>query len=86
MRKCHECDRNLRFYQGHRHPILGKNYVVCTQCYQFISKSITFYNTCLLKGRQHHKNDCYFWDKKQKKCRNEQYFITARKQKNITHD
>jgi len=84
MRNCCECGKKLRFFQGYKHPVLGKKNLVCFDCFNYINKSMEFYKNCLLKGRQNHKNECYFWDSKNKKCKNEKYFKDFEKKGSIT--
>ena len=71
---CYECGKKLRFFEGYRHPIQGKNFLVCGNCFNKITMGIGFFNKCLFEGRQNHKNECYFWDAEKKKCKNENYF------------
>ncbi|KYK21386.1 hypothetical protein AYK25_08205 [Thermoplasmatales archaeon SM1-50] len=33
MVKCEECDKKLGILQGHRHPALGKRFMVCRKCF-----------------------------------------------------
>lgn len=81
MKICCECGKKLHFFGCYQHPLKGKKYVVCRQCFDLIDKSIEFYNRCLFQGRQNHKNECYFWDKEKNKCKNEEYFKTINKKK-----
>ena len=79
MKYCCECGKELQFYEGYIHPIHGKKNLVCYKCFNYITVSLDFYQNCLSKGRQNHKNECYFWDSKQKKCKNENYFKIFKK-------
>jgi len=74
MKNCSECGKKLRFFEGYIHPILGKKYLICKKCLDFINRSMGFYKKCLFEGRQNHKKECYFWDARKKKCKNEKYF------------
>ena len=74
MKYCCECGKKLRCFEGYIHPILGKKNLVCYKCLNHINISMEFYKNCLFNGRQDHKKECYFWDSKKKKCRNEKYF------------
>ena len=82
MENCSECGKKLRFLEGYRHPILGKEYLLCSNCYDLIAEGLEFYKKCLFKGRENHKKECYFWDSEKNKCRNEEYFKNINK-KNI---
>jgi hypothetical protein len=82
MRRCSECGKKLRVFEGYRHPLRGKKYLVCSNCFDIIMKSIIFYNKCLFKGRENHKKECFFWDKEKNRCRNEEYFKKKNSKKN----
>jgi len=82
MGNCSECGKKLRFWKGYRHLVLGEKYLVCSDCFDVIDKSIEFYNKCLFEGRQNHKNECYFWDSEKNKCKNEKYFKNMNQKKN----
>lgn len=82
MSNCNECGKKLRFWEGYKHPILGKKYFVCRDCFERLYKSLEFYNECLFIGRQNHKKECYFWDSENKKCKNEKYFKNMNGTKN----
>jgi hypothetical protein len=81
MGNCSECGKKLRFYEGYIHPLRGKKNLVCNACFNTIMKGIAFYNTCLFKGRENHREECYFWDAQTKRCRNEATFKQIRKRK-----
>ena len=83
MSSCSECGKKLHLYEGYSHPLRGKKYLVCKACFEYITKGIAFYNTCLFKGRENHKKECYFWDAKKKRCRNEAYLQARMKKKEI---
>jgi hypothetical protein len=74
MKNCSECGKKLGFLEGYKHPIKGEKYLVCPNCFYIIDKSMEFYKKCLFEGRQNHKNECFFWDPKNKKCKNEKHF------------
>ena len=61
MGNCSECGKKLRFREGYRHPVLGEKYLVCSDCFDVIDKSIEFYNKCLFEGRQKHKKAVHFY-------------------------
>ena len=77
MKKCYECGKELKFWQGYHHPLYGKTELVCSECFDFVEKSMEFYQKCLFEKRQNHKKECYFWDSKKNKCRNEKYFLQS---------
>lgn len=81
MKSCSECGKKLRFWEGYIHPIQGRNYLVCSNCFDYINTGKKFYQKCLFEGRKNHKSECYFWDSKKKKCKNEKYFKDMDKKK-----
>ena len=74
MKKCYVCGKELKIWEGYHHPSLEKKELVCNKCLDVLEKSIEFYKKCLFEGRQNHKKECYFWDSKKNKCRNEKFF------------
>ena len=80
MKKCSECGKKINFLRSYYHPILGKNYYVCDNCYNYINKGLEYYKKCLYEGRENHKKECYFWDKEKKRCKNEKYFKAMKKE------
>lgn len=40
MRKCMECGKNLGIFEGYRHPTMGKDYLLCGNCFDTISISV----------------------------------------------
>lgn len=82
MRNCSECGKKLRFWEAYKHPFQGEKYLLCFDCFNFINKSMKFYKKCLFEGRQNHKKECYFWDPKIKKCKNEKFFKNIINKKN----
>jgi len=81
MGNCSECGKKLRFWQGYTHPIKGEKYLICNNCFDYINESREFFKKCLFEGRQNHKNECYFWDSENKKCKNEKYFKNMNEKK-----
>jgi hypothetical protein len=51
---------------------LDKKKVVCGKCLNLILRGLENYRTCLKEGKKH-DTECYFWDKKTHKCKNEKY-------------
>jgi hypothetical protein len=43
MKKCVECGRNLGLIEGYRHPTMGTNYLVCSDCFDTVSESVEKY-------------------------------------------
>ena len=69
---CEECGKKLSFLCRYNHP-LKKKKTVCGKCLDWILQGIKNYKRCLKEGKQHNIN-CYFWDEKNHKCKNEKYF------------
>ena len=40
MVKCEECGKKLGFFEGYRHPAMGKEYLLCGSCFDVIAKSV----------------------------------------------
>jgi len=43
MRKCYECGKKLRFWEGYSHPVLGKKELVCSKCFDELEESLEKY-------------------------------------------
>jgi hypothetical protein len=41
MEKCEECGKKLGILEGYRHPTLGKDYQLCSPCFNQVSESVT---------------------------------------------
>jgi hypothetical protein len=40
MKECEECRKKLGFLKGYRHPIMGKNHLLCSNCFDNIQDSV----------------------------------------------
>ena len=40
MKFCEECGKKLGFFEGYRHPTMGKEYLLCGGCFNVIDKSV----------------------------------------------
>jgi hypothetical protein len=40
MKFCEECGKKLGFFEGYRHPAMGKEYLLCSSCFDVIDKSV----------------------------------------------
>lgn len=49
MKKCYECGKELKFWQGYRHPVLGKNILICRKCLDDTEESIVKFRNFILK-------------------------------------
>ena len=48
MKKCYECGKELKFWEGYRHPALGKKELVCSNCFDSVEESMEKYRKFLL--------------------------------------
>lgn len=39
-RKCFECKKYLKLFEGYRHPTLGPHHLLCRDCYEKIENSV----------------------------------------------
>jgi len=54
MKKCFECGKELKFWEGYRHPILGKKELVCWACFKKVDDSLKEY-----------RNSVHDWSKRE---------------------
>lgn len=40
MKRCKECGKKLSFFGGFRHPIHGRNSLICSNCFDVVHDSI----------------------------------------------
>jgi hypothetical protein len=50
MKKCFECGKELKFWEGYHHPILGVKELICWNCYEKVEKSMEEYRKFILHG------------------------------------
>lgn len=48
MKQCEECGKKLRLLKGYRHPILGKDFNLCSSCFDKVSDSVNRWKTFVL--------------------------------------
>lgn len=48
MKKCEECGKKLGLLEGYRHPTLGKDYSLCSPCFDQVSESVTIWRDFVL--------------------------------------
>jgi len=67
MKTCFECGKELKFWEGYRHPVLGMKELVCWKCFERVDNSLEEYRNFILdcvKGEEqkmtaeniHHKS------------------------------
>jgi hypothetical protein len=49
MKRCCECGKELKFWEGYRHPTLGKKELVCSECFDILEESLAKYRDFILK-------------------------------------
>jgi hypothetical protein len=49
MKECYECGKELRFWESYRHPILGREAIICSKCFVSVEKSRKKYCNFILK-------------------------------------
>ena len=55
MKKCSECGKELRFWEGYYHPVLGRKEIVCSKCFEKIESSVEDYRRFLLDSSEREK-------------------------------
>jgi ribosomal protein S14 len=40
MKECVECGKKLGIIEGYRHPVMGKDYLLCRNCYDTLCGSV----------------------------------------------
>ena len=40
MKRCNECRKKLGFWEGYRHPAMGKKHLVCWPCFERVEESV----------------------------------------------
>ncbi len=43
MKECIECGKKLGLIEGYRHPTMGKDYLLCSNCFDTVSASVEKY-------------------------------------------
>ncbi len=47
MKECVECGKKLGIIEGYRHPVMGRDYLLCRNCFDTVSASIEKYKEFL---------------------------------------
>ncbi len=48
MKKCYECGKELKFWEGYHHPTLGLKTLVCSKCFIKVEKSMEKYRNFII--------------------------------------
>ena len=43
MKGCMECGKKLGILEGYRHPVMGKEHLLCSKCFVVVSESVERY-------------------------------------------
>jgi hypothetical protein len=43
MKECVECQKKLGVIEGYRHPTMGKEYLLCSSCFDIVFESVEKY-------------------------------------------
>jgi hypothetical protein len=43
MKECMECGKKLGIIEGYRHPTMGKDYLLCSKCFDTVFESVEKY-------------------------------------------
>ena len=49
MNKCYECGKELKLWEGYRHPVLGKKELVCSKCFDILREDVENYRNYILR-------------------------------------
>ena len=50
MKNCYECGKELKFWEGYSHPVLGKKELVCSKCFDILEESMEKYRDFILSN------------------------------------
>jgi len=50
MRECKECNKNLGILSGYCHPIMGRDHLLCSECFDKVSESVEKWGTFVLSN------------------------------------
>ena len=64
MKRCEECGKELKFYEGYRHPILGKKFLLCSPCFDVVYEDLALWKEFVINHIDLFKNG-YSHDKYQ---------------------
>jgi hypothetical protein len=48
MMECEECGKKLGNFEGYRHPTMGKNYLLCSPCFDKVEESVSRWGAFVL--------------------------------------
>lgn len=56
MKKCEECGKTLGLSNSYRHPTMGRNHLICSQCFNQVSESLEKWRNTVLPYRNFFNN------------------------------
>jgi len=57
MKICEECGKKLGFFEGYRHLTLGKDFLLCSVCFDKVDESVTKWREFVLSYAEFFKNE-----------------------------
>ena len=48
MKKCYECGKEIKFWEGYLHPALRRKALVCSKCFKSVEESMEKYRNFIL--------------------------------------
>ncbi|KYK21529.1 hypothetical protein AYK24_08945 [Thermoplasmatales archaeon SG8-52-4] len=48
MLKCEECGKKIGIFRGYKHPTMGKKHSLCSNCFDYVNKSVTKWQKFIL--------------------------------------
>jgi hypothetical protein len=57
MKRCKECRKKLGIIEGYRHPVLGKDSLLCGDCFDIVYESVDNWREAILPYVDFFKNN-----------------------------
>ena len=57
MKRCYECGKKLRLWEGYIHPTLGGKILVCSKCFKNVEKSMEKYRNFILNEFKQNRSE-----------------------------
>ena len=57
IKKCYECGKDLKFWEGYNHPVLGRGTLVCSKCFKSVAESMEKYRNFILSELKQEESD-----------------------------
>lgn len=59
MKKCEECGKKLGFFEGYRHLTLGKDFLLCSGCFDKVDESVAKWRKFVLSYAEFFNNGSF---------------------------